>query len=95
MSGGEPAYFAVTHKQAIVFSVQHPLTGPAVRRVGVEVGCLCKIEGGLGYTVRPDWSSGFATAQLRPGERFSVDLATWVEGKTLLWRDWHYETKGA
>jgi len=92
---GTSVFCGHTHKQAIVFSVQHPLNGPPVRRVGVEVGCLCKTVGGLGYTVRPDWSSGFASVTLHNGGRFHADLATWVEGKTLLWRDWSYTHKEA
>ena len=90
---GTSVFCGHTHKQAIVFSVQHPLSGPPVRRVGVEVGCLCLIEGGMGYASqgRPDWSAGFATAQLRPNERFNVDLATWIDGNTLMWRDYEYK----
>ena len=54
--------------------------------VAVEAGCMCQIEGGLGYSVNANWQNGFATAQVWDDGTFKVDVATWVGGK-LYWRD--------
>lgn len=54
--------------------------------VAVEAGCMCRIEGGLGYSVNANWQNGFATATVWRDGTFKVDLATWV-GERLYWRD--------
>lgn len=55
-----------------------------------EIGCMCRIEGGLGYAVDPMWANGFATVSLWPDGRFQVDLAQYVEG-ALFWRKQRFE----
>ena len=54
--------------------------------VAVEAGCMCRIEGGLGYSVNANWQQGFATANVWPDGTFKVDVGTWVGGH-LYWRD--------
>lgn len=55
----------------------------------IEAGCLCQIEGGLGYANggNPDWQPGFATVTVWPDGGFSFDLATYEQDGILRWRD--------
>jgi hypothetical protein len=59
----------------------------------VEAGCMCRIDGGLGYTVNPDWQAGFATAVVWPDGTHQIELATFVDG-ALRWRDQRYSAEG-
>jgi hypothetical protein len=51
---------------------------------------MCRIEGGLGYAVAPDWMNGFATAHVWPDGTFKIELATYVNG-VLYYGDKRYE----
>lgn len=78
-----------THRQSLVHKTTHDIDGNTSTLAGVEAGCMCKIEGGLGYAVAPDWTNGFVTAVIYPDGKFKIDLATYVNG-SLFWRDQRY-----
>lgn len=78
-----------SHRQSLVHKTTHDIDGNTTTLAGVEAGCMCKIEGGLGYAVAPDWTNGFATAVIYPDGKFKIDLATYVNG-SLFWRDQRY-----
>jgi hypothetical protein len=54
---------------------------------------MCKIEGGLGYTVNPDWQGGWATAVVWPDGSHQIEHATYVDG-VVRWRDQRYSDEG-
>ncbi len=78
-----------THRQALVHKTTHDINGTPSTLVAIETGCMCRIAGGLGYTVAPDWQNGFATAVVNGDGTFHPELATSVGG-TLYWRDQRY-----
>ena len=79
-----------THRQSLVYKTKHDIDGKPSTITGVETGCMCRIEGGLGYAVAPDWLNGFATARVWPDGKFKIDLATYVDG-VLYYGDKRYE----
>jgi len=79
-----------THRQSLVYKTKHDINGKPATITGVETGCMCRIEGGLGYAVAPDWMNGFATAWVWPDGTFKIDLATYVNG-VLYYGDKRYE----
>lgn len=78
-----------THRQGIVHKTTHDIDGNPSTLAAVETGCMCRIEGGLGYAVAPDWQAGFATATVWDDGKFKLDLATYVNNK-LYYRDQRY-----
>lgn len=78
-----------THRQSLVYKTTHDIDGKPSTLVAAETGCMCKIEGGLGYAVAPDWQNGFATATIWPDGKFRIDHATYFDG-TLMYRDQRY-----
>lgn len=74
-----------THKQRIEHRTVYDANGNATVLTGVETGCMCRIEAGLGYAVDPDWVNGFATASVWPDGSFHIDLAQYENG-SLHWR---------
>lgn len=78
-----------SHRQSLVHKTTHDIDGTLMTLAGAETGCMCRIEGGLGYAVAPDWANGFATASIYPDGTFKIDLATYVNGN-LYWRDQRY-----
>ena len=78
-----------THRQGHVHKTTHDINGDPTTLTAVETGCMCRIEGGLGYAVAPDWQNGFATATVYGDGKFKMDLATYVSN-TLMWRDQRY-----
>jgi hypothetical protein len=79
-----------THRQSLVYKTKHDIDGKPSTITGVETGCMCRVEGGLGYAVAPDWLNGFATARVWPDGKFKIDLATYVNG-VLYYGDTRYE----
>jgi hypothetical protein len=53
---------------------------------------MCRVDGGLGYVVNPDWQAGFATAVVWPDGSHVLELATFVDG-ALRWRDQRYTAR--
>jgi hypothetical protein len=78
-----------THRQSLVHKTRHDINGNLTTLAACETGCMCLIEGGLGYAVTPDWQNGFATAEIWPDGTFKLDLATYVNG-VLYHRDKRY-----
>lgn len=78
-----------THRQSLVHKTRHDINGQLSTLAACETGCMCRVEGGLGYAVAPDWQNGFATAEIWPDGTFKLDLATFVDG-TLYYRDKRY-----
>lgn len=86
------------HRQSMVYKTVHDIDKSTKTLVGVEAGCMCRIEQKIGpdgrlypnYTVAPDWQQGFATVTLWPDGKFKVDLATYVNN-VLLYQGKRYE----
>lgn len=74
-----------THKQAVHHRTVHDADKHNDVLTGIETGCMCRLEDGLGYAVDPDWVNGFATATVWQDGRFHIDLAKYVDG-VLYWR---------
>lgn len=69
-----------SHRQSIVHKGIHDINGHLTTLMACETGAMCQIEGGLGYTVAPDWQNGWATAMIWPDGKFRLELATYVDG---------------
>lgn len=82
---GRSTLFGHTHAKASTYRTVWDGREPSVRTC-VNVGCMARVDGGLGYKPRPNWQQGFATVVTWPDGRFTVEHATYVGG-TLLWRD--------
>lgn len=78
-----------THRQSLVHKTTHDINGSLSTLAACETGCMCQVEGGLGYAVAPNWQNGFATAEIWPDGKFKIDLATFVNG-TLYYRNKRY-----
>jgi hypothetical protein len=86
-----------THRQSIVHQTTHDIDHNTTTLVGVEAGCMCRVEqkpdedGRVwpNYCVRPDWQQGFVTATVWPDGFFHIDRAIFVNGN-LLYRDERY-----
>ena len=79
-----------THRQSIVHKTVHDINGAIETFVACETGCMCQIEGGLGYAVSPDWQNGWATATIWPSGHFRIELATYVDG-VVYYRDQQFK----
>jgi hypothetical protein len=77
-----------THRQRVHWATE-VRRGQTLTMQAVEAGCMCRIEGGLGYVVNGDWQNGFATAVVWPDGRHVIELASYVDG-VLIWRDQRY-----
>lgn len=75
-----------THRQALIHKTTHDIDGRLTTLAAAEIGCMCLIKGGLGYTPAPDWTNGFATTSVWSDGTFKIDLGTFVDG-ALYWRD--------
>ncbi len=82
---GHSLAFGHTHRKDTAFKTQWDFDGPAIH-TAINLGCMCLIEGGLGYTRRPNWQPGFGVAEVWDDGAFTVDHAHFVNGN-LLWRD--------
>lgn len=78
-----------THKQGIQKITIYDINGRPHTLNAIETGCMCRIEGGLGYAVDPDWVGGWATATVWPNGKFSVSLAEF-DGRHVYWNDRTY-----
>lgn len=83
---GHSVVIGHTHHQRQSFRTTYGIDRQPHVLIGVEAGCMCRIEGGLGYSVNADWQNGFATAAVWPDGTFKIDLATFVGG-SLYWSD--------
>jgi hypothetical protein len=80
-----------THRQGLVHKTTHDIDGASTTLAAAETGCMCQIQGGLGYSVAPNWQQGFSTAWVWPDGKFKIDLATYLpQDELLLWRDQQY-----
>lgn len=70
-----------SHRQSLVHKTYHTIEGKPYTLAAAETGCMCRIDGGLGYAVSPNWQNGFTTAEIFPDGTFKLDLATYVDGK--------------
>jgi predicted phosphodiesterase len=81
-----------THRQRIHWATE-VRRGKTLTTQAVESGCMCLVDGGLGYTVNPDWQNGFATAVVWPDGSHQIEHATFIDG-SLRWRDQRYSDEG-
>lgn len=65
-----------THRQSITKRLVHDHEGRVREQFAVETGCLCRLEGGLGYAVDPNWAQGFAVATTWEDGSVNAELAT-------------------
>lgn len=72
-----------THRQSIIHKTVYDIAGEPETLLGAEIGCLCQIKGGLGYSLSSDWQQGFGIADIYPDERFNFRLATYVNGMLM------------
>lgn len=87
-----------THRQSIVSETKHEITGKTRTLMGVEAGCMCRVDQTPGtdnrrwpnYTPAPDWAQGFCTAQIWADGSFNIDTAKYVNNR-LYWRDQRYQ----
>lgn len=86
---GYSVYVGHTHRQSIVHKTTHDIDRKPSTLAAVEIGCMCRIEDGLGYAVAPDWQNGFATATVWSDGTFKAELGTYVNG-VLYYRDERY-----
>ena len=77
-----------THRQRVHWATE-TRRGQTLTMQAVEAGCMCRIDGGLGYTVNPDWQGGWATAVVWPDGTHRIELASYVDG-VVTWRDQRY-----
>jgi hypothetical protein len=75
-----------THHQRINHQTSWGIDRKPKVLLGVEAGCMCRVDGGLGYSVNADWQQGFCTVNVWKDGTFKVDLATFFDG-ALYWRD--------
>jgi hypothetical protein len=85
-----------THRQSMVYKTKHEIDGKPRQIVGVEAGCMCRVDQTLikgrkwpDFVTSPDWQPGFATVEMWNDGGFKVDLATYVND-TLYYRDKRY-----
>lgn len=74
-----------THHQRITHRTTWGINRKPRVLLGVEAGCMCRVDGGLGYSVNADWQMGFATVNVWKDGTFKVDLASFFDD-TLYWR---------
>jgi hypothetical protein len=82
-----------THRQRVHYITEERRRETLVT-LAVEAGCMCQVDGGLGYVINPDWQAGFAVATVWPDGSFAIDHATYRDG-VLRWRDQRYEVARA
>lgn len=88
-SFGHSIVFGHTHRKRSVYQTRWDMDGPAVH-IGVNLGCMCVIEGGLGYAGRrPNWQQGFGVASIWDDGQFHLEHTDFVNGR-LIWRDRRY-----
>ncbi len=80
---------AHTHTQSLGKKVIYDLNGTRRTLTAVEMGTATTIEGGLGYTVKPNWINGGAVVELFEDGTHNIELVEW-DGEHLTWRDNRY-----
>ena len=78
-----------THRQRVHYVTEERRRETLVT-VAVESGCMCRIDGGLGYVIAPDWQNGAFAANVWPDGTFTGDHLVYRDG-VLKWRDQRYE----
>lgn len=81
---GGSLIFGHTHRQSHFMRTVWMEGGERFTQHAVEAGCMCRLEGGLGYAVDPSWQQGFATVSHSAGG-WSIDLACFEDGR-LRWQ---------
>lgn len=82
-----------THRQSILRKTRWNTIARTWHVItAIEAGCMCQIEGGLGYASggAPDWQPGFATIVSWPDGGYSFDLACFEQPGVLRYRDQVY-----
>lgn len=90
---GHSVVLGHTHRQSVTRqTLWNSITGKWNVVTAIEAGCMCQIEGGLGFANAgcPDWQPGFATVTRFPDGQFTFDLATFEQNGILRWRDQVY-----
>lgn len=78
-----------THQQSLQHRTIYDINRVRRTITAVETGACCKIDGGLGYAVDPNWVNGIATVEVWPDGTHHIELAVW-DGEALYWRDKKY-----
>lgn len=77
-----------THRQRVHYITEERRRETLITMC-VEAGCMCLVEGGLGYTVNADWQNGAYAAQVWPDGTFSGEHLVYRNG-VLTWRNQRY-----
>lgn len=90
MELGHSVVLGHSHSQsAVARTVWNKILNRWEIRWGIEAGCECEIEEGLGFNKAgaPDWQPGFVTVTSFPNGKFTFDFATYHQDGVLYWRD--------
>lgn len=90
MDLGHSVVLGHSHSQsAVAKTVWNKISGEWQIRWGIEAGCECQFEEGLGFNKAgaPDWQPGFVTVTSWPNGRFTFDFASYQPDGALYWRD--------
>lgn len=77
-----------THRQVVTYVTEDRMR-ETLTLMAVEAGAMCKRDGGLGYTVAPNWQQGAYAANVWPDGSFSGEHIKYRDG-VLTWRDQRY-----
>jgi hypothetical protein len=83
-SFGHSLAFGHTHHKSTTYSTANGFDGFRVHRA-LELGCMCVIEGGLGYVRNPKWQQGFGMVTIHEDGVFHFEHVDFIDGD-LLWR---------
>lgn len=83
-SFGHSMVFGHTHHKSTTYATANGFDGHRVHRA-LEVGCMCVVEGGLGYVRNPKWQQGFGMVTIHEDGVFQLEHVDFIDGD-LLWR---------
>lgn len=83
---GHDVVFGHTHRKTLTYATRRDFDGYRVHRA-LGLGCMCLIEGGLGYYrgAESKWQQGGAMVQLYADGTFDLEHVDFIDG-TLRWR---------
>lgn len=83
-SYGHSVIFAHTHHKSTSYQTLHDFHGHRVIRA-LELGCMCLLEGGLGYYRNAKWQTGCGMVSIHDDGAFNFEHVDFIDG-SLRWR---------
>lgn len=83
-----------THRQSMTRQTKwNAIKGTYEILTAIEAGCLCKVEGGLGYANggSPNWQPGWVTVNTWPDNQFTWQHGIFEQSGVLRWNDQAYK----